>query len=135
MPVTLTPETPGHGAAAMNRDGQRRLLAVNVSVLGLEQQSRARLDRCGARVLLVRDRILRWPLRAGGMVMELRRKISPAIRRVTFAAMILIVVSAGARAQNLPPPGSYQPIPTSRASERDCSSARQSMSDFRALSR
>ena len=45
------------------------------------------------------------------MVMEVRRKISPAIWRATSAAMILLVVGAGARAQNLPPPGSYQPIP------------------------
>ena len=28
-----------------------------------------------------------------------------------FAAMILLLVSAGAYAQNLPPPGAYQPIP------------------------
>jgi hypothetical protein len=45
------------------------------------------------------------------MVMDLRRMISPAIWRALSAAMILLVVSAGARAQNLPPPGSYQPIP------------------------
>ena len=43
--------------------------------------------------------------------MDLRRKISPGIRRAMFAATILLVVSAGARAQNLPPPGAYQPIP------------------------
>jgi hypothetical protein len=45
------------------------------------------------------------------MVMDFRRKSSPTIRRVTIAAMILIVASAETRAQNLPPPGSYQPIP------------------------
>lgn len=28
-----------------------------------------------------------------------------------FAAMIVLAASAGTRAQNLPPPGSYQPIP------------------------
>ena len=45
------------------------------------------------------------------MVMDLRRKISPAIWHAMPAAMILLAVSAGARAQNLPPPGAYQPIP------------------------
>ncbi|WP_424668762.1 hypothetical protein, partial [Candidatus Binatus sp.] len=43
----------------------------------------------------------------GGMVRNFRAKI----RSVTIAAMILIVASANARAQNLPPPGAYQPIP------------------------
>jgi len=43
--------------------------------------------------------------------MDLKRKISRALRDVTFAAMILLIASAGARAQNLPPPGAYQPIP------------------------
>src|ERR1700719_309820 len=45
------------------------------------------------------------------MVMALRRKIFPALRYVTFSTTMLIVISTGARAQNLPPPGSYQPIP------------------------
>jgi hypothetical protein len=45
------------------------------------------------------------------MVMALRRKIFPALRYVMFSTTMLIVISAGARAQNLPPPGSYQPIP------------------------
>jgi len=45
------------------------------------------------------------------MVMDLKRKISRTLRGVTFAAMILLIASAGARAQNLPPPGAYQPIP------------------------
>ncbi len=45
------------------------------------------------------------------MVMEVRGKISPAIWRAMSAAMIMLVVGAGARAQNLPPPGAYQPIP------------------------
>jgi len=45
------------------------------------------------------------------MVMDLRRKISPTLRRATFTAMILLGVSGAARGQNLPPPGSYQPIP------------------------
>jgi len=45
------------------------------------------------------------------MVMELRRKISRTLRAVTFAATILLVASAQALAQNLPPPGAYQPIP------------------------
>src|SRR5208283_2143464 len=49
--------------------------------------------------------------RAGAMVMELRRKISRTLRAVTFAATILLVASAQALAQNLPPPGAYQPIP------------------------
>ena len=43
--------------------------------------------------------------------MDFRRKISPTIRRLTIAAMILIGAGAQARAQNLPPPGSYQTIP------------------------
>ncbi|HZC46123.1 MAG TPA: hypothetical protein VE243_06580, partial [Candidatus Acidoferrum sp.] len=41
----------------------------------------------------------------------MRRKISPAIRVVMFASMILLVVNAKVVAQNLPPPGAYQPIP------------------------
>jgi len=45
------------------------------------------------------------------MVLDLRRTISPTIRAATFAAILLLVVSAGALAQNLPPPGTYQPIP------------------------
>src|ERR1700678_165681 len=51
------------------------------------------------------------------MVMDFRRKISPTIRRMTqrsmmtIAALILIAASADAPAQNLPPPGAYQPIP------------------------
>ena len=45
------------------------------------------------------------------MVMDLRRKISPTLRGVTLAAMILLSTSAEALAQNLPPPGAYQPIP------------------------
>ncbi len=45
------------------------------------------------------------------MVMDLRRKISPTLRGVTFAMMILLFASAEALAQNLPPPGAYQPIP------------------------
>jgi len=45
------------------------------------------------------------------MVMDLRRKISRTLRRATFTAMILLGVSGAARGQNLPPPGSYQPIP------------------------
>src|ERR1017187_7231749 len=47
----------------------------------------------------------------GAMVMELRRKISRTLRGVTFAAVILLVASAEALAQNLPPAGAYQPIP------------------------
>ena len=49
--------------------------------------------------------------------MDFRRKISPTIRRMTqrsmmtIAALILIAASADAPAQNLPPPGAYQPIP------------------------
>jgi hypothetical protein len=43
--------------------------------------------------------------------MDLRRKSWRTIRRATFAATILLGVSAQAHAQNLPPPGSYQPIP------------------------
>src|SRR5260370_34127002 len=43
--------------------------------------------------------------------MDFRRKISVTIRSLAIAAMILIVASAEARGQNLPPPGSYQPIP------------------------
>ena len=39
------------------------------------------------------------------------RNFRAKIRSVTIAAMILIVASANARAQNLPPPGAYQPIP------------------------
>src|SRR5208282_1788910 len=45
------------------------------------------------------------------MVMDLKRKISRTLRGITFAAMILLIASAQARAQNLPPPGAYQPIP------------------------
>jgi hypothetical protein len=45
------------------------------------------------------------------MVMDFRRKISPTLRRIVMVAMILIVASTDALAQNLPPPGSYQPIP------------------------
>lgn len=45
------------------------------------------------------------------MVINLRRKISRTLRGVTFAAMILLVASEEALAQNLPPPGAYQPIP------------------------
>src|ERR1700720_2461332 len=45
------------------------------------------------------------------MVMALRPKIFPAFRHATFSAMMLLVMSAEVRAQNLPPPGSYQPIP------------------------
>src|SRR5271156_994488 len=47
----------------------------------------------------------------GGMVMDFRRKISPALRSVMIFATILIVASTDALAQNLPPIGSYQPIP------------------------
>src|SRR5208282_6423010 len=47
----------------------------------------------------------------GGMVMNLKRKISRMLRGVTFAATILLVASVEALAQNLPPPGAYQPIP------------------------
>ncbi len=43
--------------------------------------------------------------------MDLKRKISRTLRGVTLAAMIPLLASAQARAQNLPPPGSYQPIP------------------------
>jgi len=43
--------------------------------------------------------------------MDLKRKISRTLRGVTFAAMILLVASVEALAQNLPPPGAYQPIP------------------------
>ena len=43
--------------------------------------------------------------------MDLKRKISRTLRGVTFAAMVLLVASAKALAQNLPPPGAYQPIP------------------------
>ena len=45
------------------------------------------------------------------MVMALRRKIFPALRQASLGAMMLLAMSAGVRAQNLPPPGSYQPIP------------------------
>jgi len=45
------------------------------------------------------------------MEMNVRQKISPAVRRAMFATLILLVVSEGASAQNLPPPGAYQPIP------------------------
>jgi len=45
------------------------------------------------------------------MVMNLKRKISRMLRGVTFAATILVVASVEALAQNLPPPGAYQPIP------------------------
>ncbi|MGB8685632.1 MAG: hypothetical protein WCD12_22320 [Candidatus Binatus sp.] len=45
------------------------------------------------------------------MMKKSKRKTLPAIPRMTIAAMILLVLSAGASAQNLPPPGSYQPIP------------------------
>ena len=85
-----------------------------VAVLGLEQQSPARFDRCAEqRLLLDRDRILRRSTRReyrwNGNGFE--TKDFPAFGSVTLAAMILLVVSAEARAQNLPPPGSYQPIP------------------------
>ena len=43
--------------------------------------------------------------------MNLRRTISPAVAAVMFAATILLSMSSGALAQNLPPPGAYQPIP------------------------
>ncbi|MGA9740024.1 hypothetical protein, partial [Candidatus Binatus sp.] len=43
--------------------------------------------------------------------MNLKRKISRMLRGVTFAATILVVASVEALAQNLPPPGAYQPIP------------------------
>src|ERR1700730_4090805 len=45
------------------------------------------------------------------MVMALRRKIFPALRHATLSVMMLLAMSAGVRAQNLPPPGAYQPIP------------------------
>ena len=38
MPVTLTPEAPGHNASRRRRrDGQRELLTNHLAVLGLEQ--------------------------------------------------------------------------------------------------
>ncbi len=43
--------------------------------------------------------------------MDLKRKISRMLRGVTLAATILLVASVKAPAQNLPPPGAYQPIP------------------------
>ncbi|HLX06023.1 MAG TPA: hypothetical protein VKR28_10835, partial [Candidatus Binatus sp.] len=43
--------------------------------------------------------------------MDFRRKISPALRGTAIVALILIVASTNASAQNLPPPGSYLPIP------------------------
>jgi hypothetical protein len=45
------------------------------------------------------------------MVMDFRRKISPALRGLTIVALIVLVASAETLAQNLPPPGSYLPIP------------------------
>ena len=64
--------------------------------------------------------------------MDLKRKISRTLRSVTFAAMIPLLASAKARAQNLPPPGVISRSPTSPAWERDCNSARRSTIYFRA---
>lgn len=43
--------------------------------------------------------------------MDFRRKISPALRGMTIVALILLVASPDVWAQNMPPPGSYLPIP------------------------
>ena len=47
----------------------------------------------------------------GTTVIDLRRKILPTLRGVRLAGLILLLVSAQALAQNLPPRGAYQPIP------------------------